>query len=231
MLGNDVIIKVNIHSSDQKSVFLTSNRQECISDIKQRLEKSTNLSKRYQILYFRCRIIDDDLSIEELIDSDAKMIEMYLDVSLNGGAQCMEQITAPNMTSENCFQVGEFALFAPRYRYVCKGVTFEGLCRNNVCEAYNRRVLVMLNMCEESNNICCYNEYMFELECPACKTPVSPDDISNVIFYSCTVKVKYKIVDNSRPVEYEMVAPTDKYLTLKNAQEMLRYNFIKFTLK
>ena len=227
---NDVIIRVKIHSSDQKSVLLTSNRQDCISDIKQRLEKSTNLSVRYQILYFGCCVIDDDLSIEELIDSGAKMIEMYLDVSLNGGAQCMEPIFAPNMTSENCFEVKEFG-DGPFYLSVCKGITFEGICRNKFCVAHNQDVCVVLNMCEESNKVCCYSEYMFELKCPACITPVSPDDITNVIFYNCTVKIKYKIVDSSRPVEYEMVAPTDKYLTLKNAQEMLKYNFIKFTVK
>ena len=135
------------------------------------------------------------------------------------------------MTSEDCFEVREFALIAPRYRYVCKGITFEGLCLNDFCEAYNRRVLVMLNMCEGSNNVCLYNECMFELMCPACKTQLDPDDITNVLFYDCTVMVKYKIVISSMPVEYEMVAPTDKYLTLKNAQEMLKYNYIKFTLK
>ena len=228
---NDVIIKVNIHSSDQRSVLVTSNRKDCISEIKQRLEKSTNLSMRCQVLYFGCHVINDDSSIQELIQSDAKMIEMYLDASLYGGAQFMEPILAPNMTSEDCFEVREFASIAPKYRCVCKGITFEGLCRNHVCEAYNRSVLVMLNMCEESNNICCYNEYMFELKCPACNTPVDSEDIINVIFYRCTVKVKYKRVIHSRPVEYEMVAPTDKYLTLKNAQEMLKYNYINFTVK
>ena len=228
---SDVITKVNIHSSDQRSILFTSNRQDCISDIKQRLEKATHLSTRYQVLYFGCHVIEDDLSIEELIGPDAKVFEMCLDVSLNGGAQKMETIIAPKMTSEDCFEVREFALIAPTYRHVCKGITFEGLCLNDFCEAYNRRVLVMLNMCEGSNNVCLYNECMFELICPACKTKLDPDDITNVLFYDCTVMVKYKIVSSSISVEYEMVAPTDKYLTLKNAQEMLKYNYIKFTLK
>ena len=228
---NDILIKVNIHSSDQMSVLLTSNRENCISEIKQRLEKSTNLSMMYQTLYFGCHVIDDDLSIQELIQSDARMIEMNLDISLNGGARYIEPILAPNITSENCFEAREFSSAAPRYRRVCIGITFEGLCHNNVCEAYNQKVLVMLNMCEGTNKVCCYSEYMFELKCPVCNTLVDPNDITNVFFYDCTVKVKYKVVSDSRPVEYEMVAPTGKWLALKNAQEMLRYNYINFTLK
>ena len=231
-MNNQVFIKLTFHFNDQNSIYIASKRNETISILKKNIEKHNGMMLTNQILYYNGHPIPDDFCIEELVEANrGVVINMYLDKAIIGGAQNIEKLTAPDITSEDCFENVAFSTSAPFYRTVTKGVNFEGICRNSKCLAHNDLVCVRLNMCKESNNICNYSEYMFELKCPACYTYILPEDIQNVDFLDCTVRVKYKIVEDSRPKEYEMIASPNEYLTLKQGQDMLKYNYIKFTLK
>ena len=231
-LRNRVLIKITLYSDYQNSIYIPSKRNESISILKKNLEKYSGISLANQILYYNGHPVHDAVCIEELIEpQNGVILNMNLDMAINGGAHNMEPIKAPDLTSEDCFEKVTFSTSAPFYRTITKGVNFEGICRNSKCIAHDELVCVRLNMCKESNNICNYNEYMFELQCPACKSYIETEDIVNVDFLDCIVKVKYKKVVDSRPIEYEMVAPPDEYLSLKEGQDMLKYNYIKFTLK
>ena len=232
-LRNLILLKITMYSNNQISIYLTSKRSDTIYILKKNLEKHWGLLLTNQILYYNGHPISDVMPIGNLIEASnsGTVINLDLDIAVIGGADKMKPIIAPDMTSEDCFESVTFSTTAPFFRVVSKGINFEGICRNSKCIARDDIVCVRLKMCEDSNNICVYNEYMFELKCPACRTLLSPDDIVNVDFMDCVVKVKYKIVEESSPQEYEMIATADEYVSLKECHNLLKYNYIKFTLK
>ena len=150
---------------------------------------------------------------------------------MGGGASNILPFSAPDMSSDECFEEMEFAKEGPDYRMISKGINFQGFCWNATCIAFNERVDVQLGMCAADHGSCNYAEVMFELPCPACKQNIIPKDITNVFFTKCTVTIKYVIYEESRPMEFEMIAPTHSYVALKDPEKMLKYHFIKFTLK
>ena len=231
-LRDQVIIKVTLCSCNQNTIYTTLNRKDYICSVKERLEKYSGIPVNDQILYQVGHLISDDICLEEIIEANYRgIIEMNLDIAIMGGADNMEPIDAPDMTSEDCFEEIDFAKSAPDYMIISKGINFGGICRNLNCIAHDKFVCIQLKMCEESNNICNYSEYMFELKCPACECFIETNDIRKVFFLGCSVTIKFKKVKDSRPKEFEMVAKSNRFLTLKDGQDILRYNYIKFTLK
>ena len=177
-------------------------------------------------------MLDDAASIEQLTESNSTpIVAICLDIAVSGGVDSIVPLIAPDMSSDECFVERNFTKEGPDYLMISKGINFVAFCRNATCIAFNDIVCIQLEMCKRDHGSCNYAEVMFELPCPACKTEILPSDIKNVVFTKCTVKIKYVIYEESRPMEFEMIAPTDKYVALKDPEKMLKYHFIKFTLK
>ena len=222
------ILQVQTRFPNQKSVILYYTKNDSISSIKKNLQLQTGISESSQIISYNGLPLSDAICVGK-IEPYVKILKVTLDIAVKGGAQNLEPFDAPDMTSEACFELQGFSASAPIYRVISEGINFEGICRKYSCIAYKRKVWVNLGMCEESNKVCNYAEYMFELQCPACEAFIFPNDITNVSFYRCSVKIKFKKIKSSF-TQYEMVAPADNCLCLKNAEEILKYNYIKFTL-
>ena len=228
---SNYILNVKIPSFDQSTMYLTHNRNSSIESIKEKLEQQTGIPLDSQILSYSGYAIQDNASFEEIIQSNAScIVAMSLDIAVNGGSQNFVPLSAPDMTEDGCFKVRKFGN-APSYRILSKGINFQAYCRTPTCIAYNDRVDIQLGMCADDHGLCNYAEVMFELPCPACETKIIPDNITNVFFTRCTVKIKCRIYEGSCTEEFEMIAPTDSYLALKDPDKMLKYHFIKFTLK
>ena len=128
-------------------------------------------------------------------------------------------------------EYSEFQFYLIHTLHIARGINFQVKCNNNQCPKFVEYSIVHLGMCEESNQICHYAEYMFELTCPACKSHISPQDIYNIIFTDCAVKVKCKRSDNSRIMEFIGIARDDESLSLKVVQDMNeKYDYFKFSL-
>lgn len=114
---------------------------------------------------------------------------------------------------------------------LARGINFQVKCNNNQCTKFGEYPIVHLGMCGESNQICHYAEYMYELACPVCKSHISPMEIYNIIFSDCAVKVKCRRSDSSRIVEFSGVARDNESLWLKVVQDMNeKYDYFKFSL-
>ena len=230
---NKCILNVKIPSFDQSTIYLTHNRNSSIESIKEKLEQQTGIPLDSQILSYSGYVIQDNASFEEIIQSSAScIVAMSLDIAVNGGAEVVTTFEAPDMSS-GCFEVRDFASHGsvPYYRTISKGINFKAYCRNENCDAYNKIVTIPLGMREDDSGLCNYAEVMFELPCSACKELVNRKEITNICFYNCAVGVKCRIYQASGPIEYNMVAPADQYLALKEPERMLQYHFIKFSLK
>ena len=113
---------------------------------------------------------------------------------------------------------------------ISKGINFQGYCSNNDCLAYNKLVNVQLGLCKENNGICIYAEIMFELTCPACNEFIDHKGIRNELFLDCSSRIKLRVLKAAKVEEFEINAPSDKFVALKEPEKMLKYHYIKFTL-
>ena len=160
-----------------------------------------------QILSYSGYAMQDDASIEELIECNgSRIIDMCLDIVVNGGADSIVTLIAPDMCKEECFKVRKFEK-APSCRTISKGINFQGYCRTPTCIALNDTVDIQLGMRNDDNNhgVCNYAEVKFELPCPACNECIKPKDITNVFFMDCFVRIKCRIFEESDTIEYDMV--------------------------
>ena len=233
---NKCIINVKIPSFDQSTIYLTHNRNSSIESIKEKLEQQTGIPLDSQILSYSGYAIQDNASFEEIIQSNTScIVAMSLDIAVIGGAHSIHPLSAPDMSSDECFEVKSFCTTgtSPSYNRISRGINFEAICRTSTCVAHNKKVDIQLGMCMADHGICHYAEAMLDLNCPACNKPIDyKKDITNVSFLNCTVKIRYKILDSTdKPQEYQMCAPADQYLILKDPKTILQYHYIKFSLK
>ena len=115
------------------------------------------------------------------------------------------------------------------YNTVDKGLTFQVVCRNKRCKTYNKEfVNFHLGMCPESNQVCHFAEYMFEVYCPACYTQIIPQDIYKLILKDCCVKIKFKRCGKECK-EYEMVTSDKNFLLIK-VNNTDKFDYFKLTL-
>ena len=231
---NKCIINVKIPTFDQSTIYLTHNRNSSIESIKEKLEQQTGIPLDSQILSYSGYAIQDNASFEELIQSNAScIVAMSLDIAVKGGAHNIPAFSAPDMSSDGCFEIRNFATAGtcPSYRTISKGINFQAYCRTPTCIAFNDTVDIKLGMCTAEHGLCNYVVAMFELPCPACKQLIDPNEITNIFFKNCAVGVKCRIYQASGSIEYNMVAPANQYLALKEPERMLQYHFITFYLK
>ena len=233
---NKCILNVKIPSFDQSTIYLTHNRNSSIESIKEKLEQQTGIPLDSQILSYSGYAIQDNASFEEIIQSNAScIVAMSLDIAVKGGAQNLLPFSAPDISSNECFEIRNFGTAGTRtrssFRVISKGINFQAYCRTPTCIAFNNRVSIKLGMCTAEHGLCNYAVAMFELPCPACKQFIDPNEIANIYFKNCAVGVKCRIYQASGSIEYNMVTPADQYLALKEPERMLQYHFINFYLK
>ena len=227
------VIRVKLQSEYSVHI-ITYKGNDSILTIKHKLKQLTGVPLEKQILSYSIgHLVRDSDLIGVIAEYCGRLINMNLDIGVMGGANNMNPFNAPDMTGEECFEEITFAASGtvPSYRMIEKGINFTACCRTKNCIAINRSVIIPLGMCPNDSGICNYAEVMYELPCPACKVFVNPRDINNVYFYNCTVMIKCRVVNASCAVQYEVVAPPDKYLALKDPNKILSYQFIKFTVK
>ena len=224
------MITVRLHSNE-RTVCIPYNRSDSILTIKRKLEQMSDILVENQILFLSGHLIPDNVVMEEVINSNSRVIHMDLDVAVRGGASNFVPLIAPDMTSEECFEKRNFGSSGPDYRTISKGINFGCYCQNKECIAFKDLVLVQLGMCEDNHGICSYEEIMFELPCPACEELLDYKKIHNIFFLNCLTKIKFKIYDGAKVEEIEINAPSDQYLALKYPEKFLKYHYIKFTLK
>ena len=216
--------------SNERTIYVPYNRSNSILTIKRKLEQISDILVDNQILLLSGHLIQDNVVMEEVINSNKRVIYMDLDVAVRGGASNIVPLIAPDMTSEECFAKRNFGP-APDYRRISKGINFQGYCRNLECIASDELVDVSLRMCEDNHGVCNYAEIMFELPCPACKELIDHKEIHNIFFLNCITRIKYKVYQGTKIEEFEIIAPSDQYLALKDPDKFLKYYYIKFTLK
>ena len=226
------IIRVKLPS--ELPVYITYKGNESILTIKDKLRVQTGVPLEEQILSHSSGHLVQDSDLTGVIaEYCGKLINMNLDIGVIGGASNITSFNAPDMTSEECFEVRQFGTpgSGPSYRRLGKGINFSACCQNVKCVALNQNVTIQLGMCSGDSGICNYAEVMYELPCPACKACVRPEDICNVYFFNCVVGIKYRVTDAFCAKQFEMTAPSDKFLALKDPENILSYRFIKFTVK
>ena len=116
----------------------------------------------------------------------------------------------------------------PPHKTVDKGLTFQVNCHNKCCKLFNKKfVNIHLGMCIESNQVCHFAEYMFEVYCPVCCSQILPKNIYKLILKDCCVKIKYKKYDEVCK-EYSM-SVRDNYLLIK-VNDTDKFDYFKLTL-
>ena len=118
----------------------------------------------------------------------------------------------------------------PNYFNVAQGMNFEVICHKSGCKIYNENVFVQLGMCRESNQICHYAEYMFEVLCPSCCQQIEPENIKRILFVNCTVKIKFKRSDDISSKELELASTYNEYICIRVIKERVNFNYFKITL-
>ena len=222
------MITVRLHSNET-IVYVPYNRSDSILTIKKKLQQISDILVENQILFTSGHLTQDNVVMEEVINSNNRVIHMDLDVAVRGGNSIVP-LYAPDMTSEESFQESNFYSSAPFYNMISKGLNFQGYCRNNDCLAFNKLVNVQLGMSKGNNGICIYAEVMFELICPACNEFIDHEGIRNVLFLDCSTRIKFKIFKGAKVEEFEITASSDKFVALKDPEKILKYHYIKFTL-
>ena len=217
--------------SNERTVYVPYSRNDSILTIKRKLEQTSDILTENQILFMSGHLIQDNVVMEEVITSNGRVIHMDLDVAVRGGASNIVPLIAPDMTSEECFAKRNFASSAPDYNVISKGINFRSYCRNSECVAFNKLVDVQLGMCQGNHGVCNYAEIMFELPCPACEELIDHKEITNVFFFNCTTRIKFKVYEGTTVEEFDITAPSDQFLALKDPKKFLTYYYIKFTLK
>ena len=224
------MITVKVHSNE-RTVYIPYGRSDSILTVKRKLEQMSDILVENQILFLSGHLIPDNVVMEEVINSNSRVIRMDLDVAVRGGASNIVPLIAPDMTSEECFEKRNFATSGPDYRTISKGINLECYCQNIECIAFKDLVDVQLGMCEDNHGVSNYAEIMFELPCPACKELIDHKEIHNILFLNCITKIKFKVYEGERVEEIEINAPSYQYLALKDPEKFLKYHYIKFTLK
>ena len=228
---------LNVTFQSESTFHLAVYKTDSLHSIKQQLAQHTGIPVAYQILsYSGYAMLDDAASIEQLTESNSTpIVAICLDIAVSGGASNILPFSAPDMCSNECFEIRSFSTSdthtLPSYRTISKGLNFEAFCRTPTCVALDKRVAIQFGMRISELGMCNYAEVMFELPCPVCKQHIDPNDITNVHFMDCAVGVKCRIYQASAASEYSMVAPANQYLALKEPERMLQYHFIKFSLK
>ncbi|KAI6658365.1 Ubiquitin [Oopsacas minuta] len=212
-------------------IHISCNKIDSVLLIKKKLVQLTGISIDSQILLQSGYVIQNEVIMQDLVTSSRRIVNLTLDIPMIGGASNIAPVIAPDMSSDECFEKRNFGK-APFYRTISKGINIQGVCRNSKCVAFNDLVDIQLRMCNDNHGVCNYAEVMFELPCPACKECISHTEIKNIFFIGCLATIKYKVYDKSSEVQqYEIQAPSDKYLALKDPEKFLKYHYIKFTLK
>ena len=116
----------------------------------------------------------------------------------------------------------------PPHKTVDKGLTFQVSCGNKLCKIFNEKfVNFHLGMCTESNQVCHFAEYMFEVYCPVCVTQILPQDIYKLILKDCCVRIKSKKCGEECKV-YEWVVDDNYHIIKVNDTDM--FDYFKLTL-
>ena len=138
------MITVRLHSN-QRTVYVPYNRSDSILTIKRKLEQISDILVDIQILFLSGHLTQDNVVMEEVINSNNRVIHTDLDVAVRGGASNIVPLIAPDMTSEECSKKRNFGP-APDYRTISKGINFQGYCRNIECTTFNKLVDVRLGI-------------------------------------------------------------------------------------
>ena len=109
--------------SNERTVYVPYSRNDSILTIKRKLEQTSDILTENQILFMSGHLIQDNVVMEEVINSNSRVIHMNLDVAVRGGASNIVPLIAPDMTSEECFAKRNFGP-APDYRGISKGISF-----------------------------------------------------------------------------------------------------------
>ena len=103
-----VVIRVKL-SPSELPVYITYKGNDSILTIKDKLRLQTGVPLEEQILsHSSGHLVQDSDLIGVIAEYCGKLINMNLDIGVMGGASNITSFNAPDMTSEECFEVKQF---------------------------------------------------------------------------------------------------------------------------
>ena len=95
-----------------------------------------------------------------------------------------------NFSDLKSLKILTFSSSAPNYRNVCEGLTLEGTCRLEGCEAFNQNVLLQVGMGQFN-----LAEIIHFQKCPICAQEINHSTIMTMGFTKCYYQVTGKKTD------------------------------------
>lgn len=112
-----------------------------------------------------------------------------------------------NFSDLKSFKILRFSP-APKYRELCAGLTLEGICKHEGCEAFNKNVLLPVGMGHFS-----LAEIIHFQKCPICAQEINHSTIKTMGFYNCYYQVTGKKTDEANLFEIKRTqAPKNGWL-------------------
>ena len=131
-----------------------------------------------------------------------------------------------NFSDLKSFKILTFSSSAPKYRYLCAGLTLEGICKREGCEAFNKNVLLPVGMGHFS-----IAEIIHFQKCPICAQEINHSTIKTMGFYYCYYQVTGKKTDEAKLFEIKKTqAPADGWVTFDSEEkDCTEWFFLKIT--
>ncbi|KAA6390388.1 MAG: putative ring and ubiquitin domain containing protein [Streblomastix strix] len=149
---------------------------------------------------------DDNTLFDSGVQNDTTV---WLLLRLRGGSA---KTNSPFVMKEEQFDDD-----APAYREVIRGLSVEGKCTNNSCEAHNKKVICYQGFVE-------FNLLDTKAKCPICTSEVVADKPG---FFNCIYKIQSQKPNGEKFWTHWLLTP-DRYITFDEAKTT-RQQFSKLT--
>lgn len=209
---------INIKTPKGWTVKIKASSDDSVQNIKAKIQDSLGIPSDQQRLIFEGKQLEDNMTLAFYnIKAESKI---HIVLRLRGGGNGMPMYPFLFNSMQNKVKI-EFSDSAPIWRIVSKGVSWEGKCTNELCNAYQQNVI--------SN--CGYGVFDVDKQisiicCPICKRKVR--NVEGCGFYDCNYDF-YGTLLNGKKLEGSGEAGANNY-TFFLGGEKVEWTFMRISV-
>ncbi|KAI6650469.1 hypothetical protein LOD99_5906 [Oopsacas minuta] len=215
------IIRVELIQKENRdysnSIHVCYSKSDSVISIKHKLQLVTGIPTDNQILYHATSYLSDSTLIHILSQANHPIPTLHMHVSVKGGAarprNGFQPFTFKDVTSNDCFESCNFSESSPYYCIIDKGISFEAICTNKLCDSVNNDSRVFISK-----------------ECPACGQKIPSKNWQNILFNGCTAEITWVLIDGSGG-QTTLKTEDGKFIQVKQNKGMKDYHLLDVQLQ
>ena len=206
-----------------------------ISELQQAVQDKTGLGLDQQRLIYGTKVLETILEDKQTTFLDYKISDgsnIILFIRLTGGAGSgFLPLRFADVSSGDSFKKMNLTTIGPKWLNIAPGINFQGICKNEFCQAENKIVSIQRGFYFSTGGTCMLNYEIAQLECPMCKQTLDKNEVNGVGVFKAKLQVKSKTRGNSEVVVN--IWAKDKFLraSCMDDRDKVDYEYIILTVK